>query len=172
MSGLAVAVDESDAVAPEEVIEFLEFRLDGVRYALELGRVGQVVWRPTTTRVPRAPTGIYGAATVEGDVVVAVDTYAVVGLDRPCVDPADGYLVLLNRDDTPQPIGFVVETVDGIEQRHVDTVSPPRATDTPVDDRWFRATVVDDEGRDVPVFDDSQLVAAIHRQQPTEVTEQ
>jgi purine-binding chemotaxis protein CheW len=162
MSGQLAALDESETVAPESVIEFLEFRLDGARYALEIGRIGPVVRRPATTRVPGAPSGVYGASTNEGEVVVVVDTYAVVGLDRPFVDPDEGYLVLLKQDDTPQPIGLLAEEIDGITRRHVDTVSPPRTGGTSVDDRWFRATIEGDGGRDVPVFDSQQLVAALH----------
>ncbi|KTG31012.1 chemotaxis protein CheW [Haloferax profundi] len=162
MSEQSVDIDEGDTVAPESVIEFLEFRLDGNRYALELGRVGQVIWRPATTRVPNAPAGIYGSATVEGDVAVAVDTYAVVGCDRPFADPEDAYLVLLDRHDTPQLVGLLVEAVDGIERHHVDTVSPPDEGSAPLDDRWFRATIGDDETPDIHVFDSHQLLAAIH----------
>jgi purine-binding chemotaxis protein CheW len=162
MSGQTTALGDEEIIEPESVVEFLEFRLGGTRYALEVGRVGQVVWRPPTTRVPSAPAGIYGAATVDGDVVVAVDTYAVVGLDRPFADPGDAYLVLLNRRDTPQPVGLLVEAVEGIRRRHVESVSPPRESGSDVADRWFRATVVDEEASDVPVFDSHQLVAAIH----------
>ena len=162
MSEQSSEFDESESVSPESVIEFLEFRLDGERYALELGRVGQVIRKPATTRVPNAPAGIYGSVTVEGDVVVAVDTYAVVGQDRPFADPANAYLVLLDGDDTPQPTGLLVEAVDGIERHHVESVSPPTEGGAPLDDRWFRAVISDDDSPDIHVFDSHQLIAALH----------
>lgn len=165
MSEQSVEVSSHEPLAPESVIEFLQFTLDGHRYALELGRVGQVIWQPATTRVPNAPNGIYGAATIEGDVIVAIDTYEVVGRNRPFSTPEDAYLILLDRDDTPQPVGLLVESVDGIERHHIKSVSPPSEGVAPLDDHWFRAKIVTDAGPDVPVFDSHQLLAAIH--QPT-----
>ncbi|KAB1186629.1 MULTISPECIES: chemotaxis protein CheW [Haloferax] len=162
MSEQSADVGGGDTVAPESVIEFLEFRLDGDRYALELGRVGQVIWKPAITRVPNAPNGIYGSATVEGDVAVAVDTYAVVDCERPFSDPEDAYLVLLDRQETPQLVGLLVEAVDGIYRHHVDTVSQLTDGDVPLDDRWFRAVIEDGETPDIHVFDSHQLIAAIH----------
>lgn len=162
MSGQSPDIDDDERVSPESVIEFLEFRLHGDRYALELGRVGQVVRKPATTRVPNAPSGIYGSTTVEGDVVVVADTYAVVGTDRPFTAPEDAYLVVLDEDETPQLVGFLVEAVDGIERRHVESVSPPTEGGAPLDDRWFRAVVADGGGSDIHVFDSHQLVAALH----------
>ncbi|KAB1197170.1 MULTISPECIES: chemotaxis protein CheW [Haloferax] len=162
MSEQSVGIDDDESVSPESVIEFLEFRLDGNRYALELGRVSQVIRKPPTTRVPNAPDGIYGSVTVEGDVVVAVDTYAVVGLDRPFADPENAYLLLLDSSDTPQPVGLLVEAVDGIERRHVESVSPPTEGGAPLDDRWFRAAITDDDAPDIHVFDSHQLIAALH----------
>ncbi|WP_411965480.1 chemotaxis protein CheW [Haloferax sp. YSMS24] len=162
MSEQSPEFDEGESVSPESVIEFLEFRLHGDRYALELGRVAQVIRKPATTRVPNAPEGIYGSMTVEGDVVVAVDTYAVVGQERPFADPENAYLVLLDRDDTPQPTGLLVETVDGIERHHVESVVPPTEGGTPLDDRWFRAAITDGDGPDIHVFDSHQLIAALH----------
>ncbi|WP_410765571.1 chemotaxis protein CheW [Haloferax sp. DFSO60] len=162
MSEQAIGVDSGDPISPESVIEFLEFRLDGHRYALEVGRVGQVIWKPATTRVPNAPNGIYGSASIEGDVVVAIDTYEVVGIDRPFSDPEGGYLIVLDRGDTPQPVGLLVESVDGIERHHIETVSPPSEGVAPLDDDWFRAKIVSETGPDVPVFDSHQLLAAIH----------
>lgn len=166
MSERSAVVDESDAVAPESVVEFLAFRLGDARCALEVGRVGQVVWRPVATRVPEAPPGIYGAATVEGEVTVAVDTYAVVGLDRPFDDPADAYLILLNREETPQPVGLLVEAVDGLERHHVDTVSPPREGASRLDDRWYRAIIAEDDAPETAVIDCHSLLAAIHTAEP------
>jgi chemotaxis signal transduction protein len=162
MSERSMGVESSEPLPPESVIEFLEFGLDGHRYALEVGRVGQVIWRPATTRIPNAPDGIYGSASIEGDVVVAIDTYEVVGADRPFSDPEDAYLIVLDRRDTPQPVGLLVESVDGIERHHVETVSPPSEGVSPLDDHWFRAKIVSDAGPDVPVFDSHQLLAAVH----------
>jgi chemotaxis signal transduction protein len=102
--------------------------------------------------------------------VVVVDTYAVVGLDRPFVDPDDGYLVFLNGTETPQPIGLLVEAIDGITRHHVESVSPPRTGGTAIDDRWFRATIVGDGSTAVPVFDSHQLIAAIHAGERTDMT--
>jgi purine-binding chemotaxis protein CheW len=153
--------DEEQSVTPESVIEFLQFRLDGTQYALELGRVEQVIRNPPATRVPNAPDGVYGAVTVEGDVAVAVDTYAVVDCERPFTDPEEAYLVLLDRADTPQLVGLLVEAVDGIERHHVDTVSPPTEGSAPLSDRWFRATIRGDEPSDIYVFDSHQLLAAL-----------
>ncbi|WP_416838714.1 chemotaxis protein CheW [Haloferax sp. DFSO52] len=162
MSEQSVETDDGEDLSPESVIEFLEFRLDGNRYALELGRVGQVIRKPPITRVPNAPEGIYGSASVEGDVAVAVDTYAVVGCDRPFSDPTDAYLVFLDRSETPQPIGLLVEAVDGIERHHVESVSPPTEGSAPLDDRWFRAAITDGDDTDIHVFDSHQLIAALH----------
>ncbi|MFC7204514.1 chemotaxis protein CheW [Haloferax namakaokahaiae] len=161
MSEGSIGMEDSEPIPPESVIEFLEFELDGHRYALEVGRVGQVVWRPPTTRVPNAPDGIYGSASIEGDVVVAVDTYAVVGSTRPFSDPKDAYLIVLDRGETPQPVGLLVEAVDGIDRHHVETVSPPSEDVAPLDDHWFRASIVSETGPDIPVFDSHQLLAAL-----------
>lgn len=156
MSGSVTEVDAP--IDTGRVIDFLEFRLDGTPHALELGRVRQVVRRPTITRVPRAPSTLRGAATVDGDVVVAVDPYAVLGRDRPFENDAEGTLIVLDRSETPQPAGLVVEAVDGIERRPVESVVP--AVDE--DDRPFRAAIERDDGR-VPVVDVARLIAAVRR---------
>jgi chemotaxis signal transduction protein len=160
MSESTTEFEADDFADSGDVVEFLHVRLDGVRYALELGWVGQVVRRPTVTRVPRSPPGIYGSTTVEGDVVVAVDTYELFGLDRPFDSPRDAHFVVLDGDETPQPMGLLVEVVDGIERHHIDDISPLGENDSPLEDHWFRASLEVDETR-VQVFEGHRIVSEL-----------
>lgn len=155
------ASDPEETVASGDVVEFLYCRLDGVRYALELGWVSQALRRPAVTRVPRSPPGIYGTTTVEGNITVAVDTYELLELERPFAEPEEAHFIALAEDQTPQPIGLLVEAVDGIERHHIETVAQPEVGESPLSDHWFKASIVTETEANAQVFDARQLITEL-----------
>jgi chemotaxis signal transduction protein len=128
---MAAGTDGDDDRAPDSV-EFVVFRIGGRRYAVELGRVGQVVRRPNVTRVPRTPPLLLGVTDVGGDVTAVVDGHRLLGggRDRDGV-PA---LVLFERERTGQSAGVYVDHVEGIQAVDVDEIHPVDAVTGPGSD--------------------------------------
>jgi chemotaxis signal transduction protein len=162
---------DGEADGPIDHVEFLRFELDGDSYALELGRVRQTMEVPQTSRVPNAPDLVTGVASVTGDITVVVDGRAIVGGRLPRETGLDPMMLLVDHggSETMEALGLVIDEVGDIDAVHVDDVRPidgSGAGETPpgVDDRWFRAVIVDDgDGSGRPpdptcVFDVAALI--------------
>ena len=155
MSGGSATAGETATTG--RFVDFLRVRLAGGPRALELGRVRQVIRRPTVSRVPRSPAAVAGATTVGGDVTVAIDPAVVLG--TPHRDGGIRALVVLDRTETPHPVGLLVDAVAGIERYGVESVKP--ADEHDAEEGPYRATIDTEDGDRVPVFDVGGLVAAV-----------
>lgn len=158
MSVSTAEPDDAGSSAAEHV-EFLRVHLGSETYVFELGRVNQLVRRPSLTRVPRTPPSIAGVTETQGNVTAAIDGRRLLGADtREAVD-SPRILVVLAQPTHDQSVGVLVDDVDGIETHSVDAIEPAHAAETRPDDRerrWFKA-VIDEE---TWVFDPEGLIEA------------
>lgn len=175
---------ESVSIDPENFVDFLAFDLADRRYAIEIGRVRHVQRHPTVTRVPRSPAVIDGVTAVDGELTVAVDLAAVLGGAGASVTGSDRALVVLEQEVTPDTVGLLVQTVDGIDRRAVEGVTPVGGEggsdeggndeadnggigngeeDAGADARWFRALLRPAETDEVPVpvLDVTRIVSEV-----------
>jgi len=162
MSGGISSVEPVQASGDRrEWVEFVNFNLGSEVYALELGRVEQILPDPSVTEVPQTAPTIAGVTNLGSEIPVVVEGRALLELpDRP--PAAEPTLLLLDRDDA-RPTGLLVDEVLGIEAHNVDTVAPPGTIEDwslPVGPRWFRAVVDDPDraGQPIGVFDLDAIV--------------
>ena len=88
----------------------LTFRIADRRLAVDPARVAEVVRRPVVTRVPHAPPGLSGVASVRGRVVPVVALGRLLGLAE-----TTGSLERLIILDGAHPVGLAVDEVTGLE---------------------------------------------------------
>lgn len=158
---MSVSTSEADDAggSAAEHVEFVRVQLDGETYVIELGRVNQLVRRPSLTRVPGTPPTIAGVTEIQGNVTAAIDGRRLLGTDTPEAADSPRILVVFARSAYDQPVGILIDGVEGIETHSVDVIEPASATEASPDDRdrgWFKA-VIDGETR---VFDPDGLVEA------------
>lgn len=156
---VSTSTPDEAADSAADHVEFVRVHLGEESYVFELGRVNQLVRRPSLTRVPRTPPTIAGVTEIQGNVTAAIDGRRLLETDpREAVD-APRILVVFTRSGHDQPVGILVDRIDGIEAHAVDVIEPATTAEAGPDDRerdWFKA-VVDGETR---VFDPEELIEA------------
>ncbi len=110
-AGLLQLPGAAGLVAPEVLEEYLIFRLAGEAYAVEIGRVLEVLRTPSITEVPRAPADVSGVISVRGEVVTVVDPRGRLGLPRTDGPPARRVVIV---DDGEGACGLLVDRVLGV----------------------------------------------------------
>lgn len=154
---------EEAADGAADHVEFVRVHLGEESYVFELGRVNQLVRRPSLTRVPRTPPTIAGVTEIQGNVTAAIDGRRLVGADAHDAVDSPRILVVIAHSTHDQPFGVLVDGVGGIESHSVDEIEPASEAEGRPDDRdrsWFRA-VIDEETR---VFDPDGLIDAAGRE--------
>jgi purine-binding chemotaxis protein CheW len=110
-AGLLQLPGAAGLVAPELLEEYLIFRLAGEAYAVEIGRVLEVLRTPSITEVPRAPADVFGVISVRGEVITVVDPRGRLGLPRTDGPPARRVVIV---DDGEGACGLLVDGVSGV----------------------------------------------------------
>jgi len=90
---------------------FLLFQLGQERYALEAGRVVEVVPLLELKRFPQSPPGVAGMFIYHGRPVPALDLCKLT-LDRPATEHLSTRIIIVNYSDTPgqdQLVGLIAE---------------------------------------------------------------
>jgi purine-binding chemotaxis protein CheW len=109
--GLVSPAAGGEPTAPVALEEYLTFRLAGETYAVEIGRVVEVMRTPPITEVPRAPSEVQGVVSVRGEVVTVVDPRGRLGLARAEGPPAKRLVIV---DDGSGSCGLLVDRVAGV----------------------------------------------------------
>ena len=110
-AAMVPAVSAAELLAPSAVEEYLTFQLAGELYAVEIGRVLEVLRTPPITEVPRAPVDVLGVISVRGEVVTVIDPRGRLGLARSEGPPARRVLIA---DDGEGPCGLLIDGVAGV----------------------------------------------------------
>lgn len=99
----------------------LHFKLDTKRYGCYARAVQRVIWAVEITPLPGQFEKIMGVVNVEEVVVPIVDLRKVIGL-QPIVLDLDHDIIIMQSDYGP--VGFVVDTVEGIAEYPRDQLAP------------------------------------------------
>ncbi len=91
------------------VSEYLAFTLGDGLYAVELGKVREILSPPPITEVPRAAPGILGVCSVRGLLVTVIDLRRQFGL--PAVAITRRSRILLARSSDDEVVGLLVDEV-------------------------------------------------------------
>ena len=106
---------------------FLTFQLGRDRYAIEAGRVLEVLPLLTLKRLPQAPSGVAGLFNLRGRPVPAIDLNEL-SFGRPAAERLTTRIILIEHTDSKgrkHPLGLIAEQVtQTIRKEPTDFVNP------------------------------------------------
>jgi purine-binding chemotaxis protein CheW len=105
-------LEPSNSALARGVREFLLFTLAGDAYAVELGRVREIVSPPQLTKVPRAASEVMGVCSVRGLLVTVIDLRRRIRVQQS--PPSRSSRILLTSNQGGEVVGLFVDEV-----RHV-----------------------------------------------------
>ena len=101
----------------------LVFRVGGERFAVELVLVDEVIDTPSVQPIPDAPEGVYGVATVRGELVTIYDPHVVLHVEGR----VDGTALLFARNG--RRVALLVDDVyDAMTVAEDEVLRPPGAS--------------------------------------------
>jgi purine-binding chemotaxis protein CheW len=110
-------------VQPVERMQVIVFVLRGVRYAVEMSSVSEVMRGPVITRVPGLPAWVQGVTNLHGEIVSVVDLSRFLEVGALTSRPPTSMIVAQAAD---QRIGLMVDDVELIYTFPLEQVlSPP-----------------------------------------------
>jgi purine-binding chemotaxis protein CheW len=109
MADLARLEAQPSGVLSRGLREFLLFGLAGEAFAVELGRVREIVSPPTLTKVPRAPSEVMGVCSVRGLLVTVIDLRRRMRL--PAQPASRSSRILLTTTARNEVVGLFVDDV-------------------------------------------------------------
>ncbi len=123
-----------DSGTPTAGVAHLGFFLGTELYSVPLTRLREVSRFTRLRRVPGAAAHVAGLVNLRGEIICALDTHGILGLDRP-PSHEDGFLVALR--DFDYPVGLVVDSI-----ADVFTIDPESIQAPPDDWPIERASVI------------------------------
>lgn len=99
----------------------LIFRLDERQYGCYARAVQRVIWSVEITPLPGAYEKVLGVVNVEEIVVPIVDLRKIIGLQPKSLELDDDIVIMQSKYG---PVGFVVDTVEGIAEYPSDWLAP------------------------------------------------
>jgi purine-binding chemotaxis protein CheW len=120
--------------------QFLTFTLDEERYAVEIGKVREVLEFTSVNRVPRTPEFMRGMINLRGNIVPVIDLRLKLGLSRT-ERTVDTCIVIteVQVDGEPLVLGALADSVQEVIELDQSSVAPPPKMGTRVDTRFIRA---------------------------------
>lgn len=112
------------APAGVEAVPYLGFHLGRDLYGVPLQRLREVARLGRVRTIPGAPPGVAGLVNLRGEIVCALDTRAILGLDA--WRPSESAALIALRGFT-YPVGLVVDSIAEIVSIDPDRVEPPPA---------------------------------------------
>lgn len=114
-------------------LQLVTFLLAGVRYALDIAHVQEIVRLPPMTHVPRAPAHVAGMSNLRGRVLPIIDARRRMGLPTRDTDDASRVVVIARREGA---VGLVVDAVAEILRLPAHSVIQGAALDAAWDSQW------------------------------------
>jgi purine-binding chemotaxis protein CheW len=115
-------------------VAHLGFFLGTELYSVPLTRLREVARFTRLRRLPGSAAHVAGLVNLRGEIICALDTHAILGLQRPG-DPDAGFLIALR--DFGFPVGLVVDAIADVFTIDPETIAAPPDTWPPA-----RAAVV------------------------------
>ena len=122
-----------------ETAQFLTFTLDSERYALDIGKVREVLEFGTVTRVPRTPEFMRGVINLRGSVVPVVDLRLKFGMPRTertidtCIVIAE-----VTIDGETTVLGALADSVQEVLDLEPNQIDPPPRVGARLDTSFIR----------------------------------
>lgn len=115
-------------VSENEWVECLAIETPVGRFAVETGRMRELVSIDDVTPVPGSPASVAGITTLRGTVVVVLS-------GETLLDTEAELLIVFDRDDDRRLFGLSIGDVAGIEPIEMETLITPDAFDGAIPDR-------------------------------------
>jgi purine-binding chemotaxis protein CheW len=106
-------------------VPHLGFFVGAELYSVPLTRLREVARFTRLRRIPGAAAHVAGLVNLRGEIICALDTHAILGLDRQG-DPDSGFLVALR--DFDYPVGLVVDSIADVFTIDPETIQAPPET--------------------------------------------
>ena len=119
--------------------QYLTFRLDEELFALDIGKVREVLEFSTITRVPRTPDFVRGVINLRGNVVPVVDLKLKLGLSRT-EKTIDTCVVIteIDMDGDKMVMGALADSVQEVLELDPAQIDPPPRMGTRIDGACIR----------------------------------
>lgn len=127
--------DESTATAGQ----FLTFTLGDEQYAVEVGKVREVLEYTEVTRVPRTRDYMMGVINLRGSVVPVVDLRRKFGLEE-ADQTVDTSIVVMELDigDEAVVLGTVADSVQEVISMHAEQIEPSPQIGTKIETEFIK----------------------------------
>jgi purine-binding chemotaxis protein CheW len=125
--------------AIQDTSQYLTFRLDEEMFALDIGKVREVLEFSGITRVPRTPEFMRGVINLRGNVVPVVDLKLKLGLSRT-EKTIDTCVVIteVDVDGEKTVLGALADSVQEVVELDPSQIDPPPRMGTRIDTSTIR----------------------------------
>ena len=133
--------------AVTETAQYLTFTLDEEVFALDIGKVREVLDFTTVTRVPRTPEFMRGVINLRGNVVPVVDMRQKFGMSatekgvNTCI-----IIIEVTVDEETTVLGAMADSVQEVLDLEPDQIEPPPRIGTKLNIEFIRGMGKRDEG--------------------------
>ena len=110
-----------DAI-PAERRELLTFSMAGEEYAVDIGKVVEIITPRPVTRVPNADQSVVGILSLRGSIVVVVDVRELLGHGPAPAPDANTRIIIMER--AGENAGFFVDSVRRVVKMDNDDLEP------------------------------------------------
>lgn len=119
--------------------QYLTFTLDRELFAIDIGRIREVVAFNTATKVPRTPDFMRGVINLRGHVVPVIDLRLKLGLS-PIEKTVDTCVIILEVevDGDRTVVGALADSVQEVVDLNADQIAPPPRMGTRIDTECIR----------------------------------
>lgn len=110
----------------QKIISYLTFKIGGELFALNVGRVVNILEMQKITKVPKAPDYMPGIINLRGEVLPVVDTNKKIGFDDTKVTGNTCILVIdFDQEDQKLKFGSLVDNVQEVLEIGDESILPP-----------------------------------------------
>ena len=152
--------DSMSSAATTEVSQYLSFTLDRELFAIDIGRIREVLAFTTATKVPRTPDFMRGVINLRGHVVPVIDLRLKLGLS-PIERTVDTCVIILEVevDGERAVVGTLADSVQEVIDLAAAQIAPPPRMGTRIDTDCIRGIGRRDE-QFVVILDIDRVLSA------------
>ena len=117
---------DTTAAAPQRLGQYLSFKLDNERFAIDVACVREVIDRTEMTRIPRMPDFMRGVINLRGNGVPVGDLRMKFGIGQIEMTIDTCVVVLeVNVDEEVTVVGALVDSVEEVFELEPSRIEPP-----------------------------------------------
>jgi purine-binding chemotaxis protein CheW len=122
---------ELESKEEAETLQAIAFMLDNEEYAIEIGKLKEIITKRELTDVPRAPEGIMGVLSLRGVMVPVLNLRSRFGL--PPTEDGERIIIVKDENDKDKDdelLGLLVDSVRHVVRIPLSTLEPPPTLNT------------------------------------------